>query len=301
MKLNRTITFLVLWAWLLLLLPGCGDRGRDEVVVIGSKNFTEQFILAEIMAQLIEERTGLTVRRTFNLGGTMICHQALVAGEIDLYPEYTGSALRAILGEDPAREPAAAMEQVRRRYREEFAVDWLAPFGFNNTYALTIRAADAEEHGWRTISDLAAAAPELQAGFTAEFLQREDGYPGLREAYGLEFARIRDLDPGLMYDAIAAASVDVISAFSTDGRLPAYHLYPLVDDREFFPPYYAAPLLRAEVNQRHPQISEALALLAGAIDNETMQELNFSVDEGKEAIRTVARQFLLQQGLLEGE
>ncbi|MDF1615219.1 glycine betaine ABC transporter substrate-binding protein [Desulfurivibrio dismutans] len=297
MTCKKILVVLLLWP---LLLAGCGDRDKngDGMVIIGSKNFTEQFILAEIMAQLIEAHTELTVRRTFNLGGTMICHQALLEGAIDLYPEYTGTALSAILNEDPGLDADEALELVRTRYRREFGVDWLDPFGFNNTYALTVRAAEAAEHGWQSIGDLAAAAGDLQAGFTAEFIERSDGYPGLRQAYGLNIGGIRDMDPGLMYQAIAAGNVDVISAFSTDGRIPAYQLQPLIDDRGFFPPYYAAPLLRNEVARRYPEVPQTLALLAGAINNATMQRLNHQVDEEKKAIQKVATAFLNELDLI---
>ena len=169
---------------------------------------------------------------------------------------------------------------------------WLQPFGFNNTYAITVRKSDAVGHHLRTISDLAVIARRLRAGFTAEFSQRPDGYPGLRRAYGLAFREVRDLDPSILYQAIANGEVDVICAFATDGRIAALGLQPLTDDRCFFPPYQAAPVIRTAVLAAHPELRRVLGLLAGRLDNSTMQRLNFQVDEKKLTPKQVARQFL---------
>lgn len=253
------------------------------------------------MAQLIEARTDLRVERRFNLGGTMICHGALMSGGIDLYAEYTGTALTAILKQPVIADPAGAYDKVAREYRQRFAAEWLRPFGFNNTYAITVRESNATSRGLQTISDLTAIAGRLRAGFTAEFSERPDGYPGLRRAYGLEFGEVRDLDPAIMYQAIANQEVDVICAFATDGRIAAFDLQPLRDDRGFFPPYQAAPVIRSEVLQAHPELREVLGLLAGRLDDATMQELNFEVDEKKRRPADVAREFLARQGLLEKE
>lgn len=267
-------------------------RPRDSVIRIGSKNFTEQIILGEMMAQLIESRTELAVERRFNLGGTMICHGALISGEIDIYAEYTGTGLTAILGREPVRDPGKALEIVRREYRDRFNVDWLEPFGFNNAFAITVRADEAEKNGWKNISDLAAVAGQLRAGFTSEFMERPDGYPGLRERYGFSFAKVVDLDPAIMYPALAGREVDLICAFATDGRIAAYGLKPLADDRNFFPPYQAAPLARIEIMRAHPEIRAALETLAGRLDDKTMQQLNYQVDENKRSPQEVAREFL---------
>lgn len=293
MKYCRLIALLLLWP---LLFSGCSTATGQ--VVIGSKNFTEQFILAEIMAQLIEAHTDLTVKRTINLGGTMICHQALVEGAIDIYPEYTGTALTAILKKTPLSDPQQAFAAVEAAYLNRFGVQWLQPFGFNNTYAISVRRSDALQHDWRRISDLTPAAPTLRAGFTAEFMERSDGYPGLRQAYGLAFRTTRDMDPGLMYKAIANNEVDVICAFSTDGRIPAYNLQLLQDDRSFFPPYFAAPVVRRKTLEKYPAIGPVLKKLAGLIDDQTMQQLNYAVDEEKRPLEEVARQFLKQHELI---
>jgi osmoprotectant transport system permease protein len=270
-------------------------------VRIGSKNFTEQLILGELMAQLLEGRTNLSVKRRFNLGGTMICHGSLENGEIDIYAEYTGTALTAVLGEPVVTDPEAVYATVRREYEQRFRATWLRRLGFNNTYAITVRKADAERNGWRRVSDLLPAARSLRAGFTAEFSERPDGYPGLRDTYGLAFGEVRDLDPALMYEAIARGQVDVICAFATDGRIAAYELQPLEDDEHFFPPYDAAPVVRTEVLRKHPEVREALAPLAGLLDDATMQRLNYQVDGKKRRPREVVREFLTEEGLLSAQ
>lgn len=275
--------------------------GDEQTVSIGSKNFTEQLILGELMAQLIETKTDLKVERRFNLGGTMICHGALENGGIDLYAEYTGTALSAILNRPVISDPTQAYNTVSREYRKLFNVEWLQPFGFNNTYTITVRKSDAASGNLRTISDLTAIAGRLRAGFTAEFSERLDGYLGLRRTYGLQFGEVRDFDPALMYQAIAKQEVDVISAFATDGRIKAFDLYPLQDNRGFFPPYQAAPVIHHEVLLAHPELKDVLGLLAGRLDDATMQELNFEVDEKKRRPAEVAREFLARQGLLSKE
>lgn len=271
--------------------PATGDD-RAAVIRIGSKNFTEQLILGEIMAQLIERRTSLRVVRRFDLGGTMICHGALVNGEIDLYAEYTGTALTAVLKQEVVTDPDEAHRVVAAAYARRFDLQWLPPFGFNNTYALTIRGADARRWGIRTISGLKARAHGLRAGWTAEFSERPDGYPGLRERYGLAFASVRDLDTALMYEALVQDQVDVVCAFATDGRIAAYQLQPLEDDRRFFPPYFAAPVIRAATLEEHPELENVLGLIAGKIPGETMQRLNYEVDGAKRSPAAVAREFL---------
>ncbi|MBW1801592.1 MAG: ABC transporter permease subunit [Deltaproteobacteria bacterium] len=271
---------------------------KMRTVRIGSKNFTEQLILGEIMAQIIEAKTDLNVKRRFNLGGTMICHGALVNGEIDLYAEYSGTGLTAILKHPVISDPEKALEYVRKSYTERFGLMWLKPFGFNNTYAVTVRSDAAKEKGWTMISDLKPTAMGLRAGFTAEFSERPDGYPGLSEAYGITFGKILDLDPALMYEAVAKEEVDVICAFATDGRIASYKLQPLLDDRHFFPPYQAAPVIREDTLQHHPEISDMLSLLGGAMDDATMQRMNFEVDGKKRSPADVAEAFLKEKGLI---
>jgi osmoprotectant transport system permease protein len=305
---GRTGMFLSLVPLVFLVFLGIAGQmlkvtpRAEDVVRIGSKNFTEQLILAEMMAQRIESETDLRVERKFNLGGTMICHEALVNGEIDMYPEYTGTGLIAILKSDVRpSDPDEAYALVARTYKEVFDLTWLGPLGFNNTYAIAVRREDAEQNGWTRISDLRKQAVSLRAGFTAEFSERPDGYPGLKEAYGFGFGTVMDLDPALMYVAVKEGQVDLITAFSTDSRIPGYNLVVLDDDRGFFPPYYAAAVVREDTLERYPEIAEALGPLAGLINEQTMQGLNFQVDQEKRSVREVVREFLLGKGLLQPE
>ncbi len=265
---------------------------------IGAKNFTESLLLGEMIAQLLEAHTDLDVERRYGLGGTMIAHNALREGAIDLYVEYTGTALTAILRSPSMSDPEAVYDHVSKVYAERFNLVWLKPFRINNAYALAVRRAAAREHGWTTISDIAREAGGLRAGFTPEFSQRPDGYPGLAEAYGLKFGRVYDLEAALMYRALAEGEVDVISAYATDGRIDALKLVLLADDRHFFPPYFAVPVVRADVLARHPEIRTVIAPLSGVLDDKVMRRLNWSVDGEKKNPRAVATEFLRTHGLL---
>ncbi len=260
--------------FLLALVSACGS---GDAVVIGSKNFTEQNVLGEILAQELEAR-GIPVERRFHLGGTFVCHSALLGAEIDLYPEYTGTALTAILERPPIQNPERVYGLVSEIYAERWDLVWGPPLGFENTFALVVRKADADSSGLETISDLAGVAGEMTAGFGPEFMAREDGYPGLRRTYGLDFGRIRQMDLGLMYRALAERKIDVAVANSTDGRIEAMELVVLTDDRRYFPPYEAAPVARREALERHPGLAEALDALGGALDARAMRELNHQVD-----------------------
>ncbi len=264
----------------------------DNVIKIASKNFTEQHILGELMAQIIETRTDLRVERKFNLGGTLICHEALKRGEIDLYAEYTGTGLMAILNKSAIADADKAYKLTARLYREKFNLIWLNPFGFNNTYTLTVRKEDALKYNWKRISDLGSSASNLVAGFTPEFQERPDGYRNLQKAFGFRFGNVKDLDPSLTYLAISKKEVDIIDGFSTDGRIPAYELISLQDDKNFFPPYYAAPVIRRDTIKRFPELKKALSPLANAINNAAMTGLNFEVDEKKRDVKEVVAEYL---------
>ncbi|MGA1796365.1 MAG: glycine betaine ABC transporter substrate-binding protein [bacterium] len=281
-------------------LTGC-RKPDGHAIAIGSKHFTEQEILGEIMAILIEEHMDVTVVRKFNLGGTMICFNALKSGDIDLYAEYTGTGLVNILKMKTANDPDQAYRTVRDAFRKRFDLVWLDPFGFDNTYTLTMRRTHAESLGIEKISDLARYKETLRPGFDAEFLERPDGYKGLIKHYGFEFAEDpRQMDPGLMYKALAEGSVDIIDGFATDGRIPAYDLVILDDDRHFFPPYHAAPLVRKKILSRHPKLTGILKKLGGLIDDRTMQSLNYQVDKLKKSPAEVAGAFLRERGLVKG-
>jgi len=269
------------------------------VVRVASKNFTEQYILAEIMAQMLERHTELAVERKLSLGSVHVVHNALLAGEVDLYPEYTGTAWRAILDERQTLDAAATLEQVRAAYRDRFGLGWLPPFGFENTYAILVRRELAERESLETISALADTAPELVIGFSAEFHERADGFPALRAAYGLDFADTAEMDLGLLYRALREGRIDVAAGNSTDGRIPAFDLVMLRDDRGFFPPYDAAPVVRQAVLERHPEVGTTLRRLAGRLDAETMRELNRGVDQEGRSASAVAAEFLRSRGLLD--
>jgi glycine betaine/choline ABC-type transport system substrate-binding protein len=254
------------------------DARDDDVVVVGSKAFSESYILAEAFAQLIEQRTDLRVERRINLGSTQICQAALQNGAIDLYPEYTGTGLMAILQEPRQSDPQQVLARVRKVFGARWSLVWLDPLAFSNTYAMAMTQRRAEALGIRRVSDL-RDHPGLVLGAPPEFLDRTDGFPGLQTHYGGPFvAAPRAMEAGLMYQAVADGSVDVISAYSTDARIDKFDLFLLEDDREFFPPYQAAPLVRRETLARHPEIRGALAPLAGRIDAATMRRLNGLVD-----------------------
>jgi osmoprotectant transport system substrate-binding protein len=293
---SRTLWLLVAVAACLLsaALGGCGKQ--SEKIVVGSKNFTEQKILGHMFADLIEAHTDLAVERRVGLQGTLVCFNALKEGDIHLYPEYTGTGLTAILEEPVISDPDGAYAHVK----SEFERRWeLTPLGFNNTYTLTMRRDQAEELGVTRISDLRDHADDLKPGFDHEFMSRPDGYEPLTEAYGFRFKQEPvELDPGLMYRAISNERVDVIDRFATDGRIPAFNLVILEDDQGFFPPYYAAPLVRQDLLDAHPEVAEALNQLAGKIDSAAMAQMNYEVDENHRSPREVALEFLQGQGLL---
>ncbi len=272
------------WIVAFLVLVGCG-RGGD-VVVVGSKNFTEQRILGELLAQTVES-VGLRAERKLDLGGTFVCDAAIRAGQIDMYVEYTGTALAAILKEKPEGKDRA---QVLARVREVYAKDglvWTAPLGFDNTFALVVRR-DAEEV--RTISELAKHPGEWRAGFGYEFKERADGYPGLARTYGLEFTEIRIMDLGLLYRALVDQQVDVVAGNATDGQIESLKLKVLVDDRGYFPPYEAAPVVRRAVLERYPKLAAALEGLGGKISVQGMRRMNYEVDGRHRAPREVVRE-----------
>lgn len=275
---------------------GCRGR-RGDTIVVGSKNFTEQVVLAELIAQQVEARTALHVERRVNLGGTLICHQALVAGQLDIYPEYTGTALTAILGQPPQRNPAAVFAAVKSAYAIRFGVEVFPPLGFENTFAIVVRGEDARQLHLSRISDLAPLAPKWKAGFGYEFMERPDGYRGWSAAYGLHFASDpRILDLGLLYRALADRQVDVVAGNSTDGVIAAQGLAVLEDDRHYFPPYEAVLLVRRAALDLHPELRAALEPLAGKISADEMRRMNFAVDGQHHDPGEVVREFRLAKG-----
>jgi len=271
---------------------------RENRIVIGSKNFTEQLILGELIAQHIEAKNHLPVERRFYLAGTYICHQAILAGRIDIYPEYTGTALTAILKESPGGTRQEVYDRVKAEYEKRFKLEVGRPFGFNDTFAIEVRGEDARRLHLKTISQAAAYAPEWRAGFGYEFMERPDGFKGLAATYGLHFAgppRIMDL--GLLTRALKDKQVDLIAGNTTDGLIPALDLVILEDDRNYFPPYEAVPIVREPVLAKHPEIRDALQDLAGTISDEEMRQLNFAVDGEHRDAKQVVSEFLKKKGL----
>ena len=279
------------------LLIGCSAR-RDNTIVVGSKNFPEQALLGEILAQHLEARTHLRVERRFYLAGSYICQQALLAGRIDTYVEYTGTALTAILHDPIEADPSAVFQKVQEEYRKRFALDVLPSLGFNNTFAIVVRGEDARRLHLASLTDAAPYTRGWRAGFGYEFMERPDGYPGLARAYGLKFsAQPRILDLGLLYRALIDKQVDLVAGNSTDGLLAARDLVILADDKHYFPPYEAVPIVREDTLARHPELRAAIAELAGKISDAQMQKMNYAVaGEGRDA-SDVAREFLHSQGL----
>jgi osmoprotectant transport system substrate-binding protein len=271
-------TYFFLFLAASLSATGC-HRQHSETIVVGSKNFTEQIVLAELFAQQIEAHSTLHVERRFNLGGTLICHQALVAGKIDLYPEYTGTALTAVLNDPPQNDPSAVFRRVQSEYHSRFGVAVLPPLGFNNTFAMVVRGDDAAKLRLMNVSDIAGYAPKWRAGFGYEFMERPDGYRGWVAAYNLHFSgEPKILDLGLLYRALADRKVDIVAGNSTDGQIAALGMVSLEDDRHYFPPYEAVPLVRQATIDKHPEIGAALAQLSGKISAEEMRRMNYAVD-----------------------
>ena len=270
-------------------------------IVVGSKNFTEQVLLGEIVAQTIERQTGLSVERRLNLGGTLVCDEAVRRGDIDVYVEYTGTALTALFN-----EPVTAASLVAPRVRELYAargVTMLPSLGFNNTFAILVRAAAAREQNLARISDLARIAPRWRAGFGYEFLERPDGFSGLSRRYGLRFRDApRVMDLNLIYRALAAGEIDVTAGDATSGLIEALDLTVLEDDRQYFPPYDAVPVAHAATLLKHPEVDAALRRLAGRISAAEMRRMNHQVDGLRRDAREVAREFLdATGGMIDGD
>jgi osmoprotectant transport system substrate-binding protein len=284
-------------ASLLCMMTACTPP-RANHPIIGAKNFTEQVVLGELLAQEIEAKTTLKVERRFYLAGSYICQQALVSGRIDAYVEYTGTALTAILKQPLDRDPKSVYETVRRLYASRYHITAAEPLGFENTFAMVIRGEDARALRLATLSEAAQYTPRWRLGVGYEFEQRPDGLPGLSAAYGLKFAAApRTMDLGLLYRALNAHQVDMIAANSTDGPIQAFGLVALADDKHYFPPYQAVPLVREEALERWPQIHLALQALAGKITADDMRAMNEAVDGEHRDPAEVVRAFRAGKGL----
>ena len=287
-------------ALVIVMLAGVGfalwNRSAKADVRVGSKDFTESIILAEIYAQGLEAR-GLAVERRYELGGNL-AHDALAAGEVDVYPEYTGTSLMSILKHPPMTDARSVYELVKSDYASRFDVEVGPPLGFEDTFAVLVRSTDARRLNLKTVSDAVPHAPRLRAGFGQDFMSRPDGYEGFARAYGLQFnGRPREMDLSLSYRALAEGQVDVIAGNSTDGMIATLGLTQLEDDRHYFPPYEAVLLLRRDALERLPPAREVLQRLAGSISTEEMRRLNYEVDGNKRAAADVVREWREAKGL----
>ena len=282
---------------LTLLLASCYN-GRHDTIVIGSKNFSEQALLAEIIAQHLEARLHRPVIRRFYLAGSYICQQALLSGRIDAYVEYTGTALTAILHDPIQSDPSTVFARVKSEYKQRFGLEVMPSLGFNNTFAIVVRGEDARRLHLKTIDDARPYTPQWRAGFGYEFMERPDGYAGLAKVYGLEFSSTpRILDLGLLYRALLDKQVDLVAGNSTDGLLAARDLVILDDDKHYFPPYEAVPIVRQDTLARFPEMRSAIEELGGKISDAEMRKMNYAVDGEHRDIAEVARDFLHSKAL----
>jgi osmoprotectant transport system substrate-binding protein len=297
MKTRRAFAAFFLFAFSCALLAGCSER-RADTIVVGSKNFSEQALLGEILAQHLEARTHLHVVRRFYLAGSYICQQALLAGRIDTYVEYTGTALTAILKDPIESDSAAVFGRVQSEYEKKFNLTVMPSLGFDNTFAIVVRGEDARRLNLRTLSQAAGATSTWRAGFGYEFMERPDGFAGLARVYGLHFAAApRILDLGLLYRALLDKQVDLVAGNSTDGLLAARDLVILEDDKHYFPPYEAVPIVREDFAKQHPEARAAIVELAGKISSVEMQKMNYAVDGERRDAAEVAREFLHSKGI----
>ena len=300
MKMRRFQRLILCWvccAGVLSLASGC-KKPTQSKITIGSKFFTEQVVLAELLAQHIEAKTGIPVIRKTNLGGTLLVHKALLSGDLDLYVEYTGTALTAVLNEKPRGTAADVYNRVRKLYAEKFHLEVTEPLGFENNFAMVIRGDDSKNKNIRTLSDLASIAPQWRAGVGYEFLERPDGLPGLSRRYHLQFAEApKVMDLGLIYRALVDHQVDVVAGNSTDGLIDALGLVVLEDDQHYFPPYDAVPIVRESTLAQFAQLRAALADLGGKLSASDIRRLNYAVDAQHQDAAAVVRAFRASKGL----
>ena len=281
----------------LVALAGCRKTQKSHLT-IGSKFFTEQVILAELLAQHIEARTGVHVDRKSNLGGTLLCQKALLAGDLDLYVEYTGTALTAVLNESPSGDAHDIYDRVKQGYAQRFNLEVTEPLGFENTFAMVVRGDDSRSLQLHNTSDVVPFAPKMRAGFGFEFLERPDGFRGWSQLYGLHFAAPPSvMDLGLIYRALVDKKVDIVAGDSTDGLIDALHLVALIDDKHYFPPYDAVPIVRRDALARFPQLGAALADLANKISADEMRHLNAEVDADQRDAAAVVHAFRASKSL----
>jgi osmoprotectant transport system substrate-binding protein len=280
----------------LALLAGCNFK--SQAATVGSKNFTEQLVLGELLAQFLETNSGIQIERRFYLAGSYICHQALLAGRIDMYVEYTGTALTAILKEPTASDHLKVFNEVKQQYARRWNLEVLPSLGFDNTFAMAMRGRQARKLGITSLSQLAPFAPQMRLGVGYEFMERPDGYKGLVSKYALRFAEApRVMDLGLLYRALQNQQVDIVAGSNTDGLIAALDLVVLADDAHYFPPYEAVPIVRRNCLEKYPSVEKALHRLNGQITEQDMRRLNYAIDGEKKDAAAVVKEFLSQKKL----
>ncbi|WP_345907420.1 glycine betaine ABC transporter substrate-binding protein [Sphaerochaeta sp. UBA5849] len=295
-KRTKIMSVLTLALAAILVFTGCA---KNDSITIGSKDFGENIVIAEMLSQLVEAHTDLKVNRKLNLGGTFVNFNAIKNDQIDVYPEYTGTGLTAHLKMDVVNDPDESYRIVSEEFLKQWDIVWLEPFGLNNTYTLAVTPEVYETYGVETYSDLIPYAPDLVFGAEHEFFDRRDGFDGLVDLYGFQFkGEPMKLNASLKYQAIGRGDMDVTDAFATDGPIKQYNLKILEDDLGFFPPYHAAPIVRKDVLDKHPELKNVLNMLGGRLDDETMTELNYLVDVEGKAVEQVASEFLKSQNLV---
>lgn len=295
-KLIKTLAITVVSAMLLTFAAGCSQGGKTDTIRIVHKNYTEQRLLGEMLSVYLESKGYQT--EVSELGGTMLCFNALKEGNVDMYIEYTGTGYGAILGQTDILSPDDTYDYVKSHYEDEYGITWLEPLGFNNTYILSVTSEMAAEYNLKTTSDLIGISDDMVIGSDSEFASRTDGYEGMLAAYpGLKFKELKTMDQGLTYQALADGDLDVNVSYATDGRIAKFNLVNLEDDNHFFPPYYCAPIMKQSFADANPEVVEALMELKGLWTDEDMQNYNLAVDEGGD-LEQVATQMLIDAGLI---
>ncbi|MEH2063667.1 MAG: glycine betaine ABC transporter substrate-binding protein [Nostoc sp.] len=299
MKIFLTLCFLTFA--LLLVTTSCTPNLNSSSggnIIVASKDFTEQDILGELLAQQIEATTNLKVARRPHLGGSFVCHSAITAGKIDVYIEYTGTAFTAILKQKAVKDPKEVYERLKQAYSQQFNLEVMPSLGFENTFAMIVRGEDAKRYNIETLSEATQYTPQWRGGFGYEFLEREDGFPGLAKTYDLRFAKPPQImDLGLIYRALIQKQVDMVAGNSTDGQISRLGLVVLKDDKHYFPPYETVPIVRQEILKKYPELKTAIASLAGKISADEMRQLNYLVEGELRDIKDVVQEFRKSKGL----
>lgn len=296
---KTTLSAVAIIMVLIMVFTSIGSVGGNKrTLTIGSKDFTEQEILGNLVGDLIEDRTDIRVNRKLNLGGTQVCFGALQTGDIDLYVEYSGTSYSDVLNHPPISDMEKVYQTVKKEYKEQYDLEVLKQMSFNNTYVLAVTPEMAKKYNLNSISDFAKVAGDMVSGTTFEFANREDGLPGIQKVYGFQMKKSLTLDSSPRYTALMNGEVDVVDAFSTDGLLKKYNLKKLSDDKNFFPPYYAIPVVREDSLEKYPEIAPILDELGGYLTDDVMSELNYKVDELQQSPADVAHEFLIDNGLI---